>query len=130
MKKRSYASETLGYNYRMTEFEAAIGRAQLKHIDEANAVRQQHAEYLTKQLSKFPGINPPKVEPGSTHVYYVYPFTYDEEETGIPRKLSDAGVSKDKLERLSRLAFQDSCHHNNPRPVTEDDFVKIFSEAF
>lgn len=87
MTKRSYASETLGYNYRMTEFEAAIGRAQLKHLDGANAVRQQHADYLTKQLSKFPGITPPQVESGSTHVYYVYPFTYDETQTGIPRKL-------------------------------------------
>lgn len=87
MKKRSYASETLGYNYRMTEFEAAIGRAQLKHLDEANAVRQQHANYLTKHLRKFPGITPPKVESDSTHVYYVYPFTYDETQTGISRKL-------------------------------------------
>jgi perosamine synthetase len=87
MTKRSYASETLGYNYRMTEFEAAIGRVQLKHLDESNAVRQQHADYLTKHLRQFPGITPPKVEAGSTHVYYVYPFIYDETQTGIPRKL-------------------------------------------
>jgi perosamine synthetase len=87
MTKRSYASEALGYNYRMTEFEAAIGRVQLKHLDESNGVRRQHADYLTKHLGMFPGITPPKVESGSTHVYYVYPFTYDETKTGIPRQL-------------------------------------------
>ena len=87
MTKRSYASETLGYNYRMTEFEAAIGRVQLRHLEELNGVRQQLADYLTKHLGAFPGIIPPKVEPGCTHAYYVYPFTCDEAKMGMPRKV-------------------------------------------
>jgi perosamine synthetase len=87
MKHRTYASEILGYNYRMTEFEAALGRVQLKHLEESNAVRRRHADYLTKRLRVFPGIIPPKVEPGDTHVYYVYPFTYDAEKMGISRRL-------------------------------------------
>jgi perosamine synthetase len=87
MKHRTYASEILGYNYRMTEFEAAVGRAQLKRLDEWNGVRRQHAEFLTKHLEQFAGITPPKVQSGCTHVYYVYAFTYDEARTGLPRAL-------------------------------------------
>jgi len=51
-------------------------------------------------------------------------------EIGIPKTLSDAGVSKDKLDQLVQLAVQDSCHQYNPRPVTEKDFRAIFAEAF
>jgi alcohol dehydrogenase class IV len=51
-------------------------------------------------------------------------------QCGIPRTLVDAGVSKDKLDRLVTVAFEDSCHQNNPCPVSKDEFRKIFSEAF
>jgi len=49
---------------------------------------------------------------------------------GIPADLKAAGVSRNELERLSSLAFQDTCHLNNPRPVSQDDFKRIYSEAF
>jgi alcohol dehydrogenase class IV len=49
---------------------------------------------------------------------------------GIPADLTAAGVDRAALERLSRLAFEDTCHVNNPRPVREDDFRRIYSEAF
>ncbi len=51
-------------------------------------------------------------------------------EIGIPKNLTAAGVPKAKLDELTSLAFQDSCHQYNPRPVTEKDFRAIFSEAF
>ena len=49
---------------------------------------------------------------------------------GIPADLKAAGVDRAALDRLSSLAFQDSCHLNNPRPVREDDFRRIYTEAF
>jgi alcohol dehydrogenase class IV len=49
---------------------------------------------------------------------------------GIPRTLTEAGVSRDALERLSDLAIADACHANNPRPCTRADFHRIYSEAF
>ena len=51
-------------------------------------------------------------------------------EIGLPRSLVDTSVRPDDLERLSDVAFEDSCHLNNPRPVTRDDFRRIFLEAF
>jgi alcohol dehydrogenase class IV len=51
------------------------------------------------------------------------------EKTGIPRRLTDAGVKKDQLEALVKVAFEDSCHQNNPVPVTAADFRKIFTAA-
>ena len=49
---------------------------------------------------------------------------------GIPADLKAAGVDRAALDRLSRLAFEDTCHLNNPRPCREDDFRRIYTEAF
>jgi alcohol dehydrogenase class IV len=49
---------------------------------------------------------------------------------GIPPNLSAAGVDRKQLDRLSALAFQDTCHQNNPRPCREEDLRKIYAEAF
>ena len=40
-----------------------------------------------------------------------------------------AGVDGAELDRLAKLAFQDSCHQNNPRPVQEQDFRRIYSDS-
>jgi len=48
---------------------------------------------------------------------------------GIPATLTGAGVTRD-IDRLSELAIQDTCHLNNPRPCTRDDFRRIYAAAF
>ena len=54
----------------------------------------------------------------------------DHERIGIPAGLKAAGVDRAELDRLSKLAFQDSCHQNNPRSCREDDFRQIYTAAF
>jgi alcohol dehydrogenase class IV len=49
---------------------------------------------------------------------------------GIPENLKAAGVDRAELDRLSALAFQDTCHLNNPRPCKQEDFRRIYAEAF
>jgi alcohol dehydrogenase class IV len=49
---------------------------------------------------------------------------------GIPSGPVEAGVSAAEMERLSELAFADSCHLNNPRPVSAEDMRRLWSEAF
>lgn len=83
-KERKYNSEILGWGYRMTELEAAIGIAQLKKINKMNEERIKLAEYLTKKLHTIPGLRHVKYD-FVKHVYYVYGFSYDEETVGIPR---------------------------------------------
>jgi dTDP-4-amino-4,6-dideoxygalactose transaminase len=87
LSQRTYASQMLGYGYRMTEIEAAIGLCQLRHLDEWNETRKRLAQYLSDRLQEFSGIIPAKVREGCTHVYYVYPLLYDEARTGISREL-------------------------------------------
>lgn len=78
---------TVGLNLRMTELEAAVARVQFGRIEELTRPRVRLAERLTKGLSGIAGFTPPSVEPGCSHVYYVYCARMDEEVVGIPRDL-------------------------------------------
>ena len=49
---------------------------------------------------------------------------------GIPRGPAEAGVKPAELDRLTELAFADTCHLNNPRPCTVEDFRRLWGEAF
>ena len=75
----------VGFNYRMTEIEAAIGSEQLKKLKGLLEARQTNAEYLTTRLRGLPGITPPLVRPFATHGYYVYALRYNAGVTGITR---------------------------------------------
>ncbi len=81
----------VGFNFRMTEIEAAIASVQLKRLESLLIPRIEGAEYLTAHLRELPGITPPVVRPGVRHGYYLYGIRYDERVVGVPRdRLVDA----------------------------------------
>jgi perosamine synthetase len=77
----------IGFNYRMTEIEAAIASEQLKKLEKLVTSRNEAADYLTEQLRTLPGITPPVVRPHVRHGYYVYALRYDETQIGVARNL-------------------------------------------
>jgi len=77
----------IGFNFRLGEIEAAIGRSQLKKGPELIAQRKANVAYLERQLSRIHGLVMPKVGPGGDHVYYVHALDYDEERMGVSREL-------------------------------------------
>ena len=54
-----YVYNRLGWNYRMTEIQGAIGRVQLKKLDEFVKIRNNNANYLTEAVNEIEGIDPP-----------------------------------------------------------------------
>ncbi|HTL46687.1 MAG TPA: DegT/DnrJ/EryC1/StrS family aminotransferase [Verrucomicrobiae bacterium] len=80
-------SNTLGWNYRMTELEAAVGCAQFRKLDRLTAHRVKLVNALIKGLRKFPGLTMPATLQGATHTYFVVPIRYDAAIAGIPRDL-------------------------------------------
>jgi len=69
---KRYLHEMLGFNFRMTDLQAAIGIAQLVKVPQWNRKRQENGAYLTSFLSKVDGITPPEVRKGSEHVFHQY----------------------------------------------------------
>ncbi len=78
---------TLGWNYRMTELEAAVAIGQFNRLDRLTRHRQKLADYLSKNLKGLPGLRLPVTLPRCAHTYFVYPIQYDASLTGIPRDL-------------------------------------------
>ena len=90
----------LGWNYRLTEIQAAIGIPQLKKLDFFNSKRQKLADLLTEGLKHYDFLTPPVVEDSCSHVYYLYPIIFHEEKIGIKRSLF---VQAMKAEGISLL---------------------------
>lgn len=69
---RRYVTDILGYNYRMTEVAAALGRAQLPKLDAWNQRRRHNAMRLNELLSSVSGIVLPREVLGRTHAWHQY----------------------------------------------------------
>jgi perosamine synthetase len=67
----------LALNYRMTELQGAVARAQLAKLDGVVARRRTAAARLTELLAPVPGLTLPRALPGATHVYWKYPLIVD-----------------------------------------------------
>ena len=77
-----------GTNLRITEYQAAIGLAQLKRLEEQTTARGKNAEYLKSQIRDIPGILPYELNPGVTRAaFHLFPFRYKKEDfQGLPRE--------------------------------------------
>ena len=68
-QRERYYHESIGYNFRMTEIQAAIGLAQLEKLASFTRARQEHARYLSERLQ---GVVTPTFAPGHEHVFHQY----------------------------------------------------------
>jgi dTDP-4-amino-4,6-dideoxygalactose transaminase len=68
----TYIHHRMGYNYRMTEMQAAIGLKALDKIEWNLQRRRENARYLTKHLSKHEALTPPFESEDFQHAYYKY----------------------------------------------------------
>ena len=64
--------DDIGFNYRMTDAQAAVGIEQLKKLDKLNEKRISLAKLLTKELSGLKSIDLPYVDPNGKHVFHLY----------------------------------------------------------
>jgi dTDP-4-amino-4,6-dideoxygalactose transaminase len=67
--QRQYENEVVGFNNRMTDIHAAIGRVQLTKVGEWTRQRQANATRLSSELE---GVTVPTVADGAVHVYHQY----------------------------------------------------------
>jgi len=85
-KGESDITNMVGFNFRMTEIEAAMSRSQLHKLKTLLAQRLEHCAYLSSKLRNIPVICIPPVRPQSTHGYYVQPFLFnDDHAQGVTR---------------------------------------------
>ncbi len=70
-----------GTKLRITEYQAAIGLAQLKRLEAQTVTRNENAGYLKSQINDIPGIIPYKLYDNVTRAaFHLFPFRYNKEE--------------------------------------------------
>jgi dTDP-4-amino-4,6-dideoxygalactose transaminase len=88
--ERRYANEVVGFNNRMSDLHAAIGRVQLTRLAEWTQQRQENAQFLSAHLV---GVTTPQIAAGATHVFHQYTVRVPEDRDGFAAELERRGVS-------------------------------------
>lgn len=96
-KEKRYWHLYPGFNYRMTNLQAAIGLAQMERIDDFLLYRRAVVERYNQHLSDIPGIILPPAKSWATNIHWLYSIVVDETQTGINRDdlargLADVGI--------------------------------------
>lgn len=73
----------VGWNYRMNEIEAAIGREQLKKLNTLLQQRRALVDYLIGKLKKYDGLIMPTIREECGHGFYRFPLRLDPEKIPI-----------------------------------------------
>lgn len=110
---KRYHHDILGYNYRMTDLNAAIGIEQLKKLEKLNKKRIANAEFLTKGISRIRGLLPPLIMPNTRHVFNQYTI----------RVTGDFPLSREELmQRLEKRGIETRVYY--PIPIYKQPFYK------
>jgi perosamine synthetase len=125
--EKQYENEVIGFNSRMTDIHAAIGRVQLTKVESWTAQRQQNAAFLSANLQ---GVIVPRVAAGAVHVYHQYTIRVPEDRDGFSAALkTEFGIGSGvyypvpnhRLRSLSKYAPQLDL------PETEKAAVEVIS---
>jgi dTDP-4-amino-4,6-dideoxygalactose transaminase len=128
----------IGYNYRMTELQAAIARVELRELDSRVRARREVAHELYPLLENVRG--PADMD---SHAFYVYPI-WAENKTPIVNALQKAGVPVERnygrllhqmpairkhvghviLPRAERM-WRDELFYLRPRDIKREDIPRI-----
>ncbi|UCC68781.1 MAG: DegT/DnrJ/EryC1/StrS family aminotransferase [Armatimonadota bacterium] len=107
---RRFRFVRLGYSFRATEMEAALGLAQLERLEEIIRKRQQNAAFLTEHLSRFSEeLQLPYCPPHSEHAYMMYPVVLRDRKgskTDLVNFLEDQGIeTRDMLPLINQPVY-------------------------
>jgi dTDP-4-amino-4,6-dideoxygalactose transaminase len=133
----------LGYNYRLDEMSAALGRVQLSRIEELLARRERVADWYADRLAEIPGVSVPARAATTTRSsWFVYVIRLDPgiERDVVARRLGDQGVPARPYFlpiHLQPYMVERFGYHKGDFPVTEDlgrrglalPFSGVMSEA-
>lgn len=101
------------------------------HHGLANAINLPHGMHfnvkgLEAKFSRMAQALSLKAESGEAVVGYLHQLN---SHIGIPHRLSEVGVREEHVDPLTELAVNDFAHAENPKPVTRDDFRKLYLQA-
>jgi dTDP-4-amino-4,6-dideoxygalactose transaminase len=118
------AYEELGYNYRMTDMQAAMGIEQLKKLDAILARRRELAERYNTRLAEIPGVTSPYSPEDAPHTYQSYcvrldPALTPPRETIMEGMLADGVATRRGVMAIHEEPYYVDRFGRGSLPVTE-----------
>src|SRR2546423_7016915 len=133
-RKDKYLHEKVGFNLRFNEIQAAIGREQLKVLDELNAGRRRAAEWYRRELAGVKKVVlPPGDKDGQTEsVYHMFVIRLNDHDTreGLGKALKEQGIETGvhyPVPNHQQPAITDLYEELPSLPKTEDYTKRILS---
>lgn len=117
-QRERYAHLLLGYNFRMTDIQAAIGLVQAKKLSQLTQLRIANASFLTEGLKEY--VPTPLVRPGYSHVYHQY--------TIRAAKNRDGWVSRLRYHGIGAAVHYPLAIHQQPWYAEHADMFRIGSK--
>ena len=95
--ERHFWHKFVGFNYRMTNLQAAVGLAQVERLNELVAARRRNAAHYTSLLRDISGITTPPEAPWAKNVFWMYGIMVERDSFGMNRDqlrsvLADNGI--------------------------------------
>ena len=94
--EKRFVHTDLGFNYRMTNLQAALGVGQMPHIKEYVEKKQWMGRRYKEELSKVPGLRLPITKDYATNVYWMYAVLVEDafgmSKDTLRKKLAERGV--------------------------------------
>ncbi len=121
-----YEMQDLGYNYRITDIQCALGVSQLSRANEGLKRRQEIAAFYNEALKELP-IKLPKVEDKKSHAYHLYVIRTDRR-----KELYDFLRSKNIYTQVHYIPICNQPFYKNCDLVTQEVFPnanKYYSEC-
>jgi perosamine synthetase len=115
--------DRLGFNYRLSDLQCALGVAQLEHLDEMLAARARVAGWYADALGGIEGLTVPPDVPGRSWFVYVVQLPRGVDRDAVVRDLAQLGVqSKPYFPAIHLFAFYRERFGHRPGefPVCED----------
>lgn len=119
--RREGQPSVLGFNYRLSEVQAAVLLAGLEPLEDELATRDANGQYLNSRLAQLPGIRPARRDPRVVRqAYYGYILAYDPEAWGgLPRSRFLGALQAEGIRAATGFS-----------PVYRMDFWKVRQERF
>ncbi|MBM3547963.1 MAG: DegT/DnrJ/EryC1/StrS family aminotransferase [Alphaproteobacteria bacterium] len=92
----------VGYKYHMNNVTAAIGLAQMDHIDGVIARHTDNGRWFDRALAQIPGLVPSPHPPHAEPSYWFY-TVLAERSADLQRALAEAGIASSKIHRRNDL---------------------------
>jgi len=93
-----YVHNEIGYNYRLTNIQAALGVAQLEKLDEYIATKRRIAETYTQAFKDIPGLRPMREAEWAFSIFWMYTVLIDQNLYGIDGRELMQGLKKESIQ--------------------------------